>query len=963
MKKVLKQAIVSLMSLGMLFSLSISAAAEDSSPEQGGNGSGLLLDMDMENLTETKIINKVDGMEYTVLGQSPTLTEDRNGNGKALGFDGSTNYVNLGTNYQITTGMATIAAWVKVDSNPNGLSRIICRSRTPVLGEKDLGLYVRNNGQLEANCSDWMASEAGAVALGSWQHVAVTNDGTIQTLYVNGNMIKAVPVSAFPADQWDVPLLVGAGWNTDATDPFTDHMFKGSIDELKVYNRALAEGEIQDLAATSATVEIQAPNAYQIFQRNDNNTATIPVRGVLLGDEGINIEVSLLDSDGKAVENFEAVQTTVTEGGFEAELNGVPAGLYKIQVTGNDGNTQLFKTTLEQVGVGDLWVVAGQSNAAGYGQYISGEEVQSSEDDPPMTGVHLYSWQRGSWGLASQPIGEVQTSYNHAPGLTFAKEISRMENIPIGILQVAVGGSSISNWERGKMYYNRILDCVDADNRNVKGMFWYQGESETLNMDDGSIPQKNVDAYVQRYTQMVTDLREDLNSPHMTVVTAQLNSHADRDSRHPSASLWYQMKEIQRQLGEPGSEKYVPNTAVISTSGLRLSDGIHNSANSNVILAKRMAKAALSLAYGEKINWQQPNLSHAVAEGNTVYLTFDYAEDGLKSRGDITDFIIRDENGEVEILKAEIDGNHIKLQSNRTLSGTVKVDGLASIQPNPKVLNQRDEPILAFYDVTAEYVDFSILEQLVNEVNGLTKNFYTIGSWKNLNVALASAEGVLDDKYADQGQVDKIIEVLSSAKQNLVNVKELSELYSSNKNKENNNFTSSSWEKFQSALLNAKNVLGLEDAAQTQVDTAKKELEEAIDNLDVKEPVTDKVDKSILEDLIRQADKIKINLYTDGSVALFKDALKNAKIVMANENLGDNGQDKVDTAVKALRDAKDKLVLKKNPANGDNQKQNITLNTPKTGDATAPFLIVMIMALSAGAIALFGISTVKQKRK
>lgn len=125
------------------------------------------------------------------------------------------------------------------------------------------------------------------------------------------------------------------------------------------------------------------------------------------------------------------------------------------------------------------------------------------------------------------------------------------------------------------------------------------------------------------------------------------------------------MKEIQRQLGDPQSEIYIPNTAVISTSGLKLSDGIHNSANSNVILAKRMAKAALALAYGDEIPWEQPNLSYGVIKDRTILLTFRYADDGLKANGAITDFTVRDDNGTVPIINAQIDGCHVRLKVGR----------------------------------------------------------------------------------------------------------------------------------------------------------------------------------------------------------------------------------------------------------------------------------------------------------
>lgn len=446
-------------------------------------------------------------------------------------------------------------------------------------------------------------------------------------------------------------------------------------------------------------VEIETPHKYQIFQRDKDGIAVIPVKGNLVIGTDMDLEITLLDFEGKCMEGFSPVKAFVSDGRFDESFTGVPAGLYQVQITGKDGETVRFRETVEKVGVGDLWILAGQSNAAGYGQYIEGEEIDSPDDDPPEEGINLYLCDSKIWCQAVQPVGEVRAPENHGPGLAFAKEIRKSEHIPIGIILAAVGGSYITSWEKGADYYNRIFDCFDQETPKAKGIFWYQGESETLYADDGSAPQDNVNVYVKRYTQMVRDLRQDLNDPDLPVITAQLNSQTDRDEGLTPASYWYQMREIQRQLGDQDSAIYVPDTAVISTADLRLSDTIHNSANSNVILAKRMAKAALALAYGRDVAWGQPNLKYATAEERTLLLTFGNVSGQLKADGPVTDFTVCDDAGNVPIIKTEVCGNQVRLTAGRDFTGSVKVDGLASMRPQPTVFNDRNEPILAFYDI------------------------------------------------------------------------------------------------------------------------------------------------------------------------------------------------------------------------------------------------------------------------
>ncbi|WP_343246545.1 sialate O-acetylesterase [Diplocloster hominis] len=927
-----------------------------------------ILDFNMDHLENGSVTNAADSRTFAVQGNSPVLVQGKDDQGKALQFDGSTNYINLGTDYQVTSGKTTIAAWVKLDPNPNGLSRIICRSRTPVVDEKDLSLYIRNNGALEAQISNtgWTAANPGTVTFGQWQHVAVTNDGTTQILYLNGDPVKTETISGGPADQWNVPLLIGGGWNTQATAPFEGHMFKGAIDDLKVYDQALSDGDIKKLAEINGIrVEIETPKSDQIIQREEDGTAAIPIRGKLVGNQSADVEITLLDTAGEKVAGFEPVQADISEGTFQAEIQRVPAGLYQIQVSGKNNETTIFQSSPVRVGVGDLWIIAGQSNAAGYGRYLPDEEIKSAADDPSMEGVNLYRWASGTWCQASQPIGEVQSPENHAPGLTFAKEISRAENVPVGILQVAVGGSSISDWLKGKPYYERILNCFDSNDRRAKGIFWYQGEAETLSTTDGSIPQENVDAYPARFTRMVEDLRADFNNPGLTVITAQLNSHADRDQRHPPASLWYQMKEIQRQLGDPESEIYIPNTAVISTSGLRLSDGIHNSANSNVILAKRMAQAALALAYKKEISWEQPSLSHGIIKDRTVLLTFRYADDGLKSNRAVTDFTIQDDSGAVPIISTQIDGCHVKLTVSREFSGAVKVDGLASVKPSPTIFNQRDEPILAFYHVPAEAVNTKTLLQLVKNAEKITENIYTAGSWDCLQNVLADAKAALQNEYSTQEETNEKADLLFKAIEELVTVKNLNDLYQTNKDKNNNNYTASSWTTFQNALKKAKEILEDPKASQEQVDTAYNNLVSAVKCLQA-EPV--KKDRLLQ---LYQANKDKKNDgYTDDSWTTFQNAIAVAKDRLDNPQ---TTQQQADQALSDLQKAIDSLKTEKKEPGGTKTEENKieenkteenksegtpsaeetsreNIQAPPTGDGFNYLLNSLMIAISGGTI-------------
>lgn len=238
-----------------LYATAPSTRMEVKENDEDSLDTGLVLNFDMENLDNNSLINRADLQAFTIEGNPIQTTTSRDGHGQAMVLDGQTNYVNLGTDYQIADNQATIAAWIKIDQNPNGLSRILCRTRTAVPGEHDLALTVRNNGRMEAEVPAWIGSSDGLVSFGEWQHVAVTTDGTTETLWLNGEPVASTPAGEIDPDWTTAGLMLGGGWNNQDTGPFTGHLFKGALDDVKLYDRALSAKEI----AALADAEIEDP--------------------------------------------------------------------------------------------------------------------------------------------------------------------------------------------------------------------------------------------------------------------------------------------------------------------------------------------------------------------------------------------------------------------------------------------------------------------------------------------------------------------------------------------------------------------------------------------------------------------------------------------------------------------------------------------------------------------------------
>ncbi len=82
---------------------------------------------------------------------------------------------------------------------------------------------------------------------GTWMHVAATFDGTTMRLYINGTLESDLLLPAGTTITTNsLPLSIGAQSDNQ-------RWFKGTVDEARVYNRALSEAEIRTLAGLSPT--------------------------------------------------------------------------------------------------------------------------------------------------------------------------------------------------------------------------------------------------------------------------------------------------------------------------------------------------------------------------------------------------------------------------------------------------------------------------------------------------------------------------------------------------------------------------------------------------------------------------------------------------------------------------------------------------------------------------------------
>ena len=175
--------------------------------------------------------------------------------GRAARFDGYNGYVRVpdANSLDLTTAM-TVAFWLRLESPNSGGSRSVFSKLSN--GTPDgygMNYYAFGAGDPRAEIDLLASGEAGSppiidYTLNTWVHIAVVVSQGTQILYRNGVEVSRGPVAAFPTN--GLPLMLGT--SNDATNGLL-----GSLDEFRLYNRALSPTDVLGLTQIAPAISTQ----------------------------------------------------------------------------------------------------------------------------------------------------------------------------------------------------------------------------------------------------------------------------------------------------------------------------------------------------------------------------------------------------------------------------------------------------------------------------------------------------------------------------------------------------------------------------------------------------------------------------------------------------------------------------------------------------------------------------------
>ncbi len=168
------------------------------------------------------------------------IKDSKVGNG-AYEFNGTSNYIEVGYSPELQlNNIITVAAWVK-PTNIVGYNTIVASGAST--NETMFWMDIRESNKLyfggytSTGTPAYIGSTYSFVN-DNWYFVVGVCDGTNFKTYVNGVQIGTAPATARISGEWPVKIGIRTG---------TVNYFKGNIDDLKIYNRALTKDEIKYL--------------------------------------------------------------------------------------------------------------------------------------------------------------------------------------------------------------------------------------------------------------------------------------------------------------------------------------------------------------------------------------------------------------------------------------------------------------------------------------------------------------------------------------------------------------------------------------------------------------------------------------------------------------------------------------------------------------------------------------------
>jgi len=330
---------------------------------------------------------------------------------------------------------------------------------------------------------------------------------------------------------------------------------------------------LADMATAKPSLALSGPQDYQVFQRQTRTSGAVSVEG--RAEEGSTVEVRVTGQEWKAL----AVDPKTGE--FHASVATPAGGWYRLEARLLAGGQAAAEAAVAHVGVGEVFIVAGQSNSCNYG----------SEQQKPASGK-VASFDGGKWAIADDPQGG---GGGHGGSFmpAFGDALVERFDVPVAVAACGIGSTSVRQWlpkgsvmsnqpttgklvkqvEPGKWEatgepFDALLKRVAAlGPHGFRAILWHQGESDAGQARAGYPADRQISGkqYQQFMEQLVHASREQAKWE-IPWFIAQATYHSETDPADE------EFRAAQKALWDNGTALQGPDTDAL---GAEYRAGVH----------------------------------------------------------------------------------------------------------------------------------------------------------------------------------------------------------------------------------------------------------------------------------------------------------------------------------------------------------------------------------------------------
>jgi Secretion system C-terminal sorting domain/Carbohydrate esterase, sialic acid-specific acetylesterase len=248
-------------------------------------------------------------------------------------------------------------------------------------------------------------------------------------------------------------------------------------------------------------IKLTSPQSRAVYQRDVSGFSNITIAGTYQQQvDRVEARLTPVQAGQGEATNWKTIKTLPLNGNFSATIN-VKQGWYILEVRGSLNGTIIGDVVrVDRVGIGEVFIIAGQSNAEGVGF----PNIGANDDRVNCYSTINSSEFGGTYNISLSPFSKLDANTNIAPrGIKawcwgrLGDLIASRLNVPVMFFNVGLNGTSSSAWAttasgnyapnpyiggvyQNKLPYQNLSDVLKyyVPQLGVRAVLWCQGEAD-----------------------------------------------------------------------------------------------------------------------------------------------------------------------------------------------------------------------------------------------------------------------------------------------------------------------------------------------------------------------------------------------------------------------------------------------------------------------------------------------------